>query len=137
MNSVCQRCAQCAMQEEMRRLGINTNAAMAAIDRADLAGAEGIADAVKNSALAKYLTTPRLRELFMFSQGVGRGAGGLIPKKAKRKKRTFEIPEYYDYFNVSVTHEACSYVQDTSTLQWDLKCAFRSPTDVKQLMIVR
>lgn len=122
----------------MHSLGVDPNVVMRQI-----AHAQGMGDRTerlerqRQPDLRAYFKTPRLRELYEFSIGKARGAGGLVTKKKKDKHR-YDQEEFYQHFNMSVTHEACSYVQDTTTLQRDLQCAFGSPQKrVKEVLILR
>jgi hypothetical protein len=122
------------MEAEMRSLGIDPKAAMKQI--AEILGGQ-IKKQYRSTLpeLKPYLKTPLLRELYEFSIGRTRGAGGVLG--ARRTKIQQGSEEFYEHFNLSVTHEACSYVQDTATLQRDLQCAFGSPHRVKEVMILR
>jgi hypothetical protein len=149
------------MEAEMRSLGIDPEAAMQRV--AEVVGGrnrKGGRNVSKHAELNDYFKTPRLQELFEFSEGRVHGAKGhdqvlkkiksdedilndgpekrearrLVAKSAnKQHNRTDHHP-----FDVSVMHQACNYVQDTATLQRDLRCAFERPHKrVKEVMILR
>jgi hypothetical protein len=146
------------MEAEMRSLGIDPEAAMQRVAKV-VGGRKGRLSVSKHAELKDYFKTPRLQELYEFYEGRVYSAREQERKKQISAKDIFNdrpgrklvaesnnkqhhnITENKDFnhqYNVSVNHQACYYVQDTTTLQRDLKCAFDAPQKrLKEVMILR
>jgi hypothetical protein len=143
------------MEAEMRSLGIDPEAAMQQVAEA-LGGRNQRLDLSKHPALKAYFKTPRLQELYEYSKdqkkkSAGQDLGKIksnsdrnkghsrrgVRRLTESKKRRKRNETGRNQFDMSVTHQACNYVQDTATLQRDLQCAFGSPHRVKEVMILR
>ncbi len=73
----------------------------------------------------------KLEKLKLYSEDNYPGSGAKSKKK-KRKKKSLPVGN----FNLSLTHEICSYAEAENLLR-DLKCAFKTTRDIKQLIILR
>jgi hypothetical protein len=148
------------MEAEMRSLGIDPEAAMQRV--AKVAGGrnrKGGLNVSQHAELKDYFKTPRIQELFEFSEGrvhsaqeqkrkkelsakdvFNDGPGRKLVARSNNKQRR-NITENKDsnhQYAMSLNHQACYYVQDTATLQRDLQCAFDSPKKrVKELLMLR
>jgi hypothetical protein len=96
LNAVCRKSARCAMEAEMRSLGIDPEAAMQRVAEV-LSGRNrmGGLNFSQHAELKAYFKTPRLHELFKFAQGRGRSIEehGQALKKKKSEDYVNDGPE--------------------------------------------